>query len=123
MHNNFEVDYSNSFLIKKCLVKYMISRNNSKNILIFFLSILLQDCLLMLYSHVTKFSTRAIINDSDNIFLTLHKISNLKMNTAIDFQLIFFCESKGLKELHIKYLGYVFFSISVRDVRLKIVYY
>ena len=32
----------------------------------------------------------------------------LKMNTNFDFQ-IFFCESNGLKELHIKYLEYVFF--------------
>ena len=81
-----------------------------------------QDCLIIMYTHVTKFSTRAMINDINNIFLTFHKISNLKMNTAIDFQLIFWVESKGLKELHIKYLGYVFF-ISVRDVRIKIVYY
>ena len=132
MHINFEVVYSNYFSIKKCLVTYMASRNNSKSILnsFFFcftetcknkgltvrplflhfslklrmVNINVQDCLLMLYPHVTKFSTRAIINDSGNIFLTFHKISNLKMNTAIDFQLIFFGESKGLKELHIKYL-------------------
>ena len=106
------------FFNKKNLVTYMASRNNSKNILSSFffcftetcknkdltvrplfldfslklrmINIIVQDCLLMLYPHVTKFSTRAIINDSGNIFLTFHKISNLKMNTVIDFQLIFF---------------------------------
>ena len=34
------------------------------------------------------------------------------MNTVIDFQLFFFGESNGFKELHIKYLEYVFFRLS-----------
>ena len=50
-----------------------------------------------------------MINDINNIFLTFHKISNLKMNTVIDFQLKKIGESNGLKELHIKYFEYVFF--------------
>ena len=38
-------------------------------------------------------------------------MSNLKMNTAIDFQFFFFDESNGFRELHIKYLEYVFFRL------------
>ena len=72
-------------------------------------SITVQDYLIMMYPHATKFSPRPIINDSGNIFLTFYKMSNLKMNTVIDFQIIFFGKSNGLKELHIKYLEEYFF--------------
>ena len=72
-------------------------------------SITVQDYLIMMYPHATKFSPRPIINDSGNIFLTFYKMSNLKMNTVIDFQIFFFGKSNGLKELHIKYLEWGFF--------------
>ena len=72
-------------------------------------SITVQDYLIMMYPHATKFSPRTIINDSGNIFLTFYKMSNLKMNTVIDFQIYFFGKSNGLKELHIKYLEEGFF--------------
>ena len=52
-------------------------------------SITVQDYLIMMYPHATKFSPRPIINDSGNIFLTFYKMSNLKMNTVIDFQIFF----------------------------------
>ena len=52
-------------------------------------SITVQDYLIMMYPHATKFSPRTIINDSGNIFLTFYKMSNLKMNTVIDFQIFF----------------------------------
>ena len=64
--------------------------------------ITVQDCLIIMYPHATKFSPWAIINDFGTIFLTFHKMSNLKMNTVIDFQIIFFGESNRIKELHIK---------------------
>ena len=72
-------------------------------------SITVQDYLIMMYPHATKFSPRPIINDSGNIFLTFYKMSNLKMNTVIDFQIFFVGKSNGLKELHIKNLEYGFF--------------
>ena len=81
-----------------------------------------QDCLIIMYRHAKKNCPWAIINDFGNIFLNFHKLSNLKMNTVIDFQLFFFGESNGLKEIHIKNLEYGFF-LYVRNVRLKIVYY
>ena len=65
----------------------------------------------MMYPHATKFSPRAIINYSGDNFLNFHKISNLKMNTTIVF-FFFFCESIGLKELHIKYLEKKQFRLS-----------
>ena len=68
-------------------------------------SITEQDCLIMMYPHAQKLSPWAINNDSGDIFLTFHKMSNLKMNTNFDFQIIFFGESNGLKELHIKYIS------------------
>ena len=52
----------------------------------------------------------AIDIDYGDIFFIFHKMSNLKMNTPIDFQNIFFGERYGLKEQHIKYLEYVFFD-------------
>ena len=81
-----------------------------------------QDCLIIMYRHAKNFCPWAIINDFGNIFLNFHKLSNLKMNTVIDFQLFFFGESNGLKEIHIKNLEYGFF-LYVRNIRLKIVYY
>ena len=66
----------------------------------------------MMYPHATDNSPRPIINDSGKKFQTFYKMSNLKMNTVIDFQIYFFGKSNGFMELHIKYLEWFFLHIS-----------